>query len=1084
MRPNAFARLLCTVMIFFFQNESAGLFAQTGDLVTINLENTSLQKLFTAIEAQTSYRFIYTNEQLKGGKSLTVSVNKAPLQAVLKQCFQDQPVYYSLEDKFIIIRRKDDDKKSDPIDITGTVKNDKGDPVVGATVSIMGTEKAVTTELDGSFILKQVPAKATLIFSGTNVEMEQIALNGQLTLNVILKVKINKLDEVQVIAYGTTTKMLNTGDVSTVKAETISEQPVSNPLAALEGRAPGLIVTQNAGSPGSGFTVQIRGQNSISSGNDPLYVIDGVPYTSTSVASAFTSSVIAGGNPLSSINPADIESINILKDADATAIYGSRGANGVILISTKRGKSGETKVDFNSYFGMGQIDRKLKLLNTQQYLTMRNEAFKNDGATPSLSNGDYDLLSWDTTRYTDWEKLLIGGTANIADMQLNISGGNAFTQFSLGGGFHRETTVFPGEYADEKGSGHFSLNHVSSNNKFKIDLSLTYGIENNNLPAQDFVRQALSMPPDAPPVFDTAGKLNWPPGFDNPFSYVERTYQAKTNNLISHVILNYSINRDLQIRLSAGYNNLQMSEMQITPLSTTNPAFGDISGNSTFSNGGAETWILEPQAEYQKQSGHGKLNFLIGLTLEQDIKTTQTIIADGFSSDALLKNIAAASTIVVANNGYTQYRYEALFGRLNYNLSDKFILNLTGRRDGSSRFGPGRQFANFGAAGAAWIFTKEPFFEKNLTVLSFGKLRGSYGLTGNDQIGDYQYLSTYSPTLYNYQNSAGLIPTSLYNPDYAWETTKKFEAGIDVGFLKDRLLFSASYYNNHTSNQLIGDPLPYITGFGSVQSNLPAVVQNTGFEFTITCDLIKTASFNWNLNANLTIPENKLVSFPNIAQTYYNNIYEVGKPLSIFKLFQYIDVDPQTGIYQFSNSLGKPTLSPVYPDDIKAIKKVAASYYGGFQNSFQYKGLRLEVFFQFTKQTGWNYIKNYYTMPGMLGNQPAVVMNRWQHPGDVANFQKFSQSYDSAFYAYVINSAIYGDNAISDASFIRLKNISLSYSFPGPLISKWKIQNLRIYLQGQNLFTITHYFGLDPENQSTFLLPPLRIITGGIQVTF
>jgi TonB-linked SusC/RagA family outer membrane protein len=1084
MRPIAFTRLLCIVMILFFKCGCAGLFAQTGNLVTINLENTSLQKVFSAIESQTSYRFIYTNEQLKGEKPLSLSVNKVPVQTVLKQCFQDQPVYYSLEDKFIIVRRKEDNGKHDPIDITGTVKNDKGEPVVGATVSILGTEKATTSEYDGSFELKQVPLGATLIFSGANVETEQVILHGQQSLNVILKAKVNKLDEVQVIAYGTTTKRQNTGDVSTVTKETIEEQPVSNPLAALEGRAPGLIVTQNTGVPGSGFFVQIRGQNSISNGNDPLYVIDGVPYVSTSLASIYTSSIVGGGNPLSSINPADIESINILKDADATSIYGSRGANGVILISTKRGKSGKTKVDFNSYFGVGRIDRSMNLLNTQQYLTMRNEAFKNDGATPSLSNGDYDLLLWDTTRYTDWQKLLIGNTSNITDAQLTISGGNKNTQFTLGGGYHRETTVFPGDYADEKGSGHFSLNHLSDNNKFKVDLSVTYGVENNLLPIIDFISQALSLPPDAPAIYDSLGNLNWSPGFDNPYSYLKRKYQAKTNNLISHTVLNYTIIPSLQIRLAMGYNNIQMSEMQISPVTAYNPARNAVSGHTFFSNSSIETWILEPQAEFQKRVGPGKLDFLFGMTAEQDIKTAQTNYAYGFSSDALLENIAAASIITIYNSNYSQYRYQALFGRLNYNLDEKYILNLTARRDGSSRFGPGKQFANFGAVGAAWIFSNEAFAKKLFHFLSFGKIRGSYGITGNDQIGDYQYLSTYSTTPLPYQNASGLVPTSFFNPDYAWETNKKIEGAIELGMLNDRLLFSASYYNNHSSNQLVGYPLPYFTGFPSVQQNLPAVVQNTGLEFTLNYAVVKTGSFNWTVSANLTIPNNKLVSFPNIDQTIYSNQYEVGKPLSIYKSFQYLNVDPQSGIYEFSSNQGKPTISPVYPDDLKAIKKVAPSYYGGLQNNFQYKGWRLDIFFQFTKQTGWNFIKNYYTVPGMLGNQPAAIMNRWQKPGDIATFQQFSQTYGSAFFGYLINSAIHGDNSIGDASFIRLKNISLSYTFPGPTVAKWEMQNLRIYLQGQNLFTITHYFGLDPENQSSQSLPPLRVVSGGIQVTF
>jgi TonB-linked SusC/RagA family outer membrane protein len=1084
MRSKAFYTLLCTFVIVFILGSPKTLPAQSGDRVTLSVENAPLQKIFSAVEAQTFYRFVYTNEQLKDGKPVTLSVVNVTVQTLLKQCLQDQPLYYSTEDKFIIIHRKEKETKMNPVDIMGTIKNDKGDPVSGASITVLETLKTTTSDAEGGFALKQVPPFSTLIFSGTNVEGSQIILHGQQSLSVTLKAKVSKLDEVQVIAYGTTTRRLNTGDVSTINAETFAEQPVSNPLSAMEGRAPGLIITQNSGTPGSGFFVQIRGQNSISNGNDPLYIIDGVPYTSTSLTSAFSSGIVSGGNPLSSINPSDIESVNILKDADATAIYGSRGANGVILITTKRGKPGKTKIDLNSYFGVGQVDRRLKLMNTQQYLIMRNEAFKNDGTTPSLANGDYDLLSWDTTRYTDWQKLLIGNTAHIADVQLGISGGNENTRFNLSGGFHRQTNVFPGDFADQKGSGHFNLNHNSQDNKLKVDLSLTYAVENNNQPQTDFVYQAMYLPPDAPSPYDSAGKLNWPPGFDNPYRYIQQKYQAKTNNLISHLVLGYNIIPALQLRIAMGYNNIQMNEMQNSPTTSYNPAFNVISGNSVFSNSGLETWILEPQIEYQKKLGPGKLDVLLGATAEQDTRNAVTEYASGFSSDALLENIGAASDILVLASSFSQYRYEAFFGRLNYNMNEKYILNLTGRRDGSSRFGPGKQFANFSSVGGAWIFSKEKFGKNLFPFLSFGKLRISYGTTGNDQIGDYQYLSSYSPTPYTYQNMSGLIPTRLYNPDYAWEINRKFELGIELGLLNDRIIFSASYYNNHSSNQLVGYPLPTITGFSTIQQNLNAVVQNTGIEFSLNYSLIKSTSFNWNLSANLTIPNNKLISFPNIEETNYNNLYQIGKPLSIYKSFQYLNVNPQAGIYQFLNSEGKATLTPVYPDDLKAVKNVAASYYGGLQNNFQYKGWHLDIFFQFTKQAGWNYIKNYLVAPGMLGNQPAVVMNRWMKSGDVATFQKYTQSFDSAWNAYFFNSAIFGDNAVGDASFIRLKNISLSYSFPVSTTARLKMQNLRIYLQAENLLTISGYFGLDPENQSNVLLPPLRIITAGIQITF
>jgi TonB-dependent starch-binding outer membrane protein SusC len=435
------------------------------------------------------------------------------------------------------------------------------------------------------------------------------------------------------------------------------------------------------------------------------------------------------------------------------------------------------------------------------------------------------------------------------------------------------------------------------------------------------------------------------------------------------------------------------------------------------------------------------------------------------------------------NNNYTEYRYQAIFGRLNYNIQDKYILDITTRRDGSSRFGPGNQFANFGAVGAAWIFSSEDFVKKQIPFLSFGKLRSSYGTTGNDQIGNYQYLSTYSPSYYPYQNSSGLVPTSLSNPNYAWETNKKFEVGLDLGFLKDRILFSVSYYNNHSSNQLVGYSLPYITGFSSVQENFPAVVRNTGLEFSLNAGLVKSRSFSWSISANLSIPRNMLVSFPNIEQSGYYNQYVVGQPLSIHPLFQYLNVDPNTGIYQFVDSKGKPTLSPVYPDDIKPLKKVAIDYFGGLQNHFQYKGWNLEIFFQFTKQTGWTYMKNYFTVPGMLGNQPAAVMNRWKTTGDIEPFQKFSQGYDSAYTAFS-STVFLSDHVIDDASFIRLKNVSLSYTFPNASIAKIKMQYLKIYLQAQNLITFTSYFGMDPENQSTSSLPPLKVITAGIQFTF
>ncbi len=352
MRSNACHKLLCTIGILFIFLVPQTLFAQSTELVTLKLDNASLQTVFSAIESQTAYHFIFTGEELKEVRPVTLYVNKVTLQDALKLCFQDQPVFYTIEDHFIIVHKKEKEPSSVPIKISGTVKNEKGDPVNGVAVSILGTNRGTTTETDGSFILENVPKNATLVFSGTNVEPYRITLHDQQILNVTLKSRISKLDDVQIIAYGTTSKRLNTGDVSSVPAAIIAEQPVSNPLAALEGRVAGLVVTEQTGVPGGNFSVQIRGQNSIFSGNNPYYVVDGVPFTASSINSNIVgTSINGGGSPMNDINPSDIDNITILKDADATAIYGSRGANGVILITTKKGKAGKTNSGFECEYG-------------------------------------------------------------------------------------------------------------------------------------------------------------------------------------------------------------------------------------------------------------------------------------------------------------------------------------------------------------------------------------------------------------------------------------------------------------------------------------------------------------------------------------------------------------------------------------------------------------------------------------------------------------------------------------------------------------------------------------------------------------
>lgn len=979
--------------------------------------------------------------------------------------------------------------------ITGKVTEEQGIPLPGATVKLKGGTVAVNTVADGTYTIGPVPTNGILVISFIGYQQVEIPLSELQKQQFIIRLKNNTgvLDEVQIIAYGTTTKRLSTGDVSSVKAADIEKQPVSNPLAALEGRVPGLSVTQSSGVSGAGFKVQLRGQSSLLQGSEPFYIVDGVPFVTGNSAlnqissAAGSSSSGTGMSPFQLINPADIESIEVLKDADATAIYGSRGANGVILITTKKGKPGSVRVNLNTYSGVSKVSRTMDMLNTQQYLQMRREGFKNSGLTPTTTNAP-DLLLWDTTRYTNFKKLLIGGTAHTTDARLSLSGGNVNTQFMIGGGYHHETTVFPTDLGDTRGSLHLSLNHHSTDNKLSIAFTAAYSTNKNNLTTTDLSSYINSNP--MLQLYTPDGKLNWAEGGkaysslgilnSNPLAFQYQTYTGKFNNLNSNLLIGYHIIPDLLLKVSMGYNAVNSNEAATFPGTSINPYSLQLP-YSNFSNRTFQSWIIEPQAQYTKMLGIGKLDALIGGTWQDQSSNGLTVTAANYNSDLLLNSIAAAGTIQ-SSNTYSQYRYEGIYGRINYNLQDRYIINISGRRDGSSRFGPKNRFSNFAALGAAWIFSEEKFIKNKLSkIISFGKLRGSYGITGNDQIGDYQYLDTWTPVSDTYQSISSLNPISLYNPSFQWEKNKKTELALDLGFLNNRVLLSAAYFRSLSKNQLVNYTLPTQTGFTSILENLNATIVNKGWEVQLSTKNINSHTFTWNSSFNLTIPKNQLLAFPGLEGSTYAGTYIIGQSVSSRLVYHYLGVDPQTGVYQFQdvNSDGKYNQA-----DRNTLVNTDPKFYGGFQNSVSYKNFQLDIFFEFKKQTGVNYLSNLAgTVPGYkYYNQPVIVLSRWQNPGDIANIQKFTSAGGPALTAS--NLYLRSSNAIySDASYVRLKNLSLSYSIPQSLLKKLHVANCRVYLQGQNLLTMTNYVGADPENQSLFVLPPLRTVTAGIQLT-
>jgi len=1093
---------------------SAKTFAQK---ITLNEINAPLEKVISDIKKQSDYQFLFTQDL--ANEKITAKISNATIEQALKAAFEHTNIDYKIVGNNVLLKKSGINANpappaSDalpPVTVTGRVVDELGNPMVGVTVKQKDKPaNATATDAKGYYTLNVPDNNSILVFSYVGYEPQELEAKDIPAGAVItLKASINNLHEVVINkGYYKERQELTTGDESVIDAKTIEEQPVSDPIQALIGRVAGLNIQQSSGVPGSFATVRIRGASSIANGTAPLYVIDGVPYGSTTLSTQYFGNALGYGtlgvtnqrgplpnqgglSPFASLNPFDIESIEVLKDADATAIYGSRGANGVILITTKKGITGTVKVNVNVTQGIGQVAKMMQLMNTQQYLQMRHQAYANDGlAFPSLAttptNTNWDVNGfYDTTRNVNWQKLLMGNTAHYTNFESSVSGGNVNTQFLIGGGYNYQSTVYPGDFYDEKASMHFNTTHTSNNKKFKIMFGGSF-INDKDLVPQIDLASNIYLPPDDPYPLNPDGTINWAMRNgsstfpNNPFAKTVSSSQMVTNNLVGNLELSYELLPGLFVKSAFSYNRVELNENFLTPDASFAPPNNTNPGlrSSYFSDALTETWNIEPQISYNKKLGKGLLNILLGTTIQQNTLQNTVTLASGFPSDAEITNPLAATSFSLTSFIKTLYRYNSLYGRLGYTWDDKYLLNITARRDGSSRFGPGNQWGNFGAIGAGWIFSKEKLFQsKEFSWLSFGKLRVSYGTTGNDQIPDYQYLSTYNPIATSYQGATILNPTGLANPAFAWEVVKKLETGIDLGFIQNRINLSVNYYRDRTGNQLVGYPLPYSTGFTTIQYNLPAVIQNTGLEIELNTVNIKTKDFSWATDVNFTLPQNKLVSYPGFASSSYALSYAIGQSIFSQRVYKYTGINPQTGLYTFATSNANGT--PTFAQDTYMSQPVTQKYYGGVRNTFNYQNFSLDLFIQFVNQIQPSYA-NSFTTPGAGQDQPIGVLNAWTPQNPTSNLQRYGTNSTT--------STPYGNFRSSDAifvngSFVRVKNVELSYRLPERW-QKWaKAQQSRIFLQAQNLFTITNYIGLDPETAG-LTLPPLRIITAGISASF
>ncbi|WP_373056347.1 SusC/RagA family TonB-linked outer membrane protein [Zunongwangia sp. H14] len=949
--------------------------------------------------------------------------------------------------------------------ITGTVTDINGKYLPGVTLLVKNKQYGTNTDLSGNYSIN-ANAQDTLVVTSIGFKDVEIMINGRSTINIVLEEDISSLKEVEINAgYYTTTQRERTGNISRVKAEEIENQPVVSPIQALQGRMAGVEIVSGGANPGMASTIKIRGTNSLrQDGNYPLYIIDGVPISSVPVESNSLLST-SGIDPLNNLNPANIESIEVLKDADATAIYGSRGSNGVVLITTKSGYKYGTGLEARIYTGVSTVPGRMDLLNTEEYLQVRREAFQNDGVEPDVNNA-YDLVLWNQDRYTDWQEYLLGGKSEVTNANLSFTGGDENTSFRLGGSYFTQGTVYPGDYDYRKWTGDIALNHLSKNNKFRLNLKINYGTDRNNLVGNGNLDPSIILlPPNAPAIFNEDTTLNWEEwgaaGLTNPFEGFFNTTSTHTKNLTSNVLLSYEIFNGFKLKSSLGYADYQSNELWKLPARSYNPS-SNPENNSFHLSTGRRSWIIEPQLTYDKKFEKFHTEFLLGGTFQTNNSTLSSFQGSAYASEALIGNLSSAESILNAKSSETEYKYAAIFSRIGLNWDKKYFLNFTARRDGSSRFGPNNRFANFGAIGAAWIISEEEFIKNNLSILSFAKLRGSYGSTGNDQIGDYGYLDSYQAT----RGINGLYPTSLANPDYSWEVNRKLEAALQLGFFNDRVNLGLSWYRNRSSNQLVGYSLPYITGFTSVQANLPATVENKGLEIELATLNLDKNNFSWRSNLNVTVPKNKLIDYPDLEQSSYSNTYREGYPLNIALLYDYNGLDPETALYTVKDINNDDKLDF---EDRVIIKDLNRQFFGGISNHLSYRNFNLQFLFQFIKQEG---IQTNF-QAGINKNVLSSVL-------DNDRYQRYSASFlGGKSYRNVLESSF----PYEDASFLRLKTLSLSYDLSSKILDRVNLKKAQLFLHGQNLWTITPYTGLDPESAtSDLLLGNLRSITAGLQL--
>ncbi|REL38942.1 TonB-dependent receptor [Rhodohalobacter sp. SW132] len=992
--------------------------------------------------------------------------------------------------------------------ITGTVTDAEGEPLIGATVVISDRpDTGASTDIDGRFSLSAEPGDVLLVtFIGYRTS--EVLVDERTEYEIILELDDQLLGELVVVGYGIQQRSDLTGSIASISGEQIQNQPVASIDGALQGRASGVFVSTPSGTPGAGITMNIRGQTSISGSSEPLYVIDGVPIISEDLSGLFSGGQAT--NSLADLNPNDIESIEILKDASATAIYGSRGANGVVLISTKRGQAGQSNIGFSMYTGFQQVTNTIDMHSSQEFLELMDDAARQDNRAlgtnypenyvssmwgyPDPSDPDIQNTVW----YDE-----IFRTAAISNYELNASGGTESTRyFTSLSYFDQEGTQYGTGF--ERISARLNLDtEVTDWLDFGASVTLNRTLQDRVINDNSLYGVVINTLAGDPlmPVFEEDGSYADPFAYfgwwmlDNPL-LIANEYQRFTNTTrgIGSIFGVANISENLSLRSSLNIDYTSLEDEAYTPIISRESQNAQRNGFGTFGTTQDFTWLIENYLSYVNTFGdRHNLNGVLGTSFQQSNRDFSSINAQGFPNDQFIK-LSAASQVTSASTSGTSWGLASYFFRGNYSFDDRYLFTVTGRLDGSSRFGDDFRYGFFPSGSFAWRMSNESFMQ-NQDIFSELKPRISYGITGNQEgIGNFASRGLYGVS--DYRAESTLVPTQMINPTLSWESTRQIDVGIDIGLFDDRINMSADYFVKDTDDLLLNRLVPGISGFSSVTDNIGRV-QNRGFEFDVRGVVFSQADFSWTSSFNISFIRNEVKELEVDEQVLSDShILAEGHPIGTFYLIDHEGVDPETGNMLW---IDRNEDGVIDSDDRLIVGNAQPDFFGGFSNSFAYRGFDLNVLFQFTygndifnhsrasyENLGWSRLgTGGFILPD--GNNHSLADNRWMEPGDETDIPRASLTND--------NWREYSSRWLEDGSYLRLKTLTLGYNFSPEITQRLGMSNLRIYFQGQNLLTFTSYTGLDPEvNQnarnpllagSDFgTLPQSRTISFGINLEF